>query len=122
MSLCDRCRFATGTSECFECEAHGYDHYEEADDFTYEEEETMEKRFLVQREIDGERVNTIMSGGELIDYLNYNDIYDEKYEIYDITEFGKVERVWYAGWRPNCLIEIVDKNRKVIYYGYGEDH
>ena len=124
MSLCDRCRFTTGTSECFECEAHGYDHYEEADDFEYEVENTLPKRFLVQRIADdGERMeDSIMSGGELIKYINFNDIYGERYEIFDITEFGKFERVWYAGWRPNCLIEIVDKNRKVVYYGYGEDH
>ena len=124
MGSCDRCKFANGTYECFECGANGYSNYERADDFEYKKEDAPSKRFLVQRvSSDGERMeDSIMSGGELINYINFNDIYGERYEIFDITEFGKFERVWYVGWRPNCLIEIVDKNKKVVYYGYGEDH
>lgn len=81
-------------------------------------------KFLVQRNINGEIFPKIMSGAELIEYINMSDCYnDETYEIFDCTStFGEVRRLYYTGWQPNCLIEIIDENKEVVLRGYGTDH
>ena len=79
--------------------------------------------FLVQRMIDDEIVASIMSPARLIDYINMDDCHNETYEIFDCTsEFGKIKPLYYKGWQPGCLIEVVDETGKVVLRGYGENH
>lgn len=81
------------------------------------------EKFLVQRVIDDEVFPTIMTTNELINYIDMEDCHEEMYEIYDCTSmFGEVKKLHYKGWQPNCLIEIVDDEGKVVLKGYGTDH
>lgn len=64
-----------------------------------------------------------MTANELINYIDMEDCHEEMYEIYDCTSmFGEVKKLHYKGWQPNCLIEIVDDEGKVVLKGYGTDH
>ena len=79
--------------------------------------------FLVQRKIENEIHIQIMNTSELIHYINMSDCYNEEYEIFDCaSEFGKVKKLHYVGWQPNCLIEIADEDGNIVLRGYGEDH
>ncbi len=81
------------------------------------------EKFLVQKVIDDEVFPTIMTANELINYIDMEDCHEEMYEIYDCTSmFGEVKKLHYKGWQPNCLIEIVDDEGKVVLKGYGTDH
>ena len=81
------------------------------------------KKFLVQKNIDGEIFPRLMSENELIDYISMDDCHNEDYAIFDCSSFGEVREVHYAGWRPGGLIEIIDKKRDVVVLkGYGEEH
>lgn len=81
------------------------------------------KKFLVQRVIDSEVYPKIMTENELISYINMSDCHDEMFEIFDCTSmFGEIKKLYYKGWQPNCLIEIVDENGSIILRGYGTDH
>lgn len=81
------------------------------------------KKFLVQRVIDGEVYPKIMTENELISYINMADCHDEMFEIFDCTSmFGGIKKLYYKGWQPNCLIEIVDENGFIVLRGYGTDH
>ena len=81
------------------------------------------EKFLVQRVIDDEVFPTIMTANELINYIDMEDCHEEMYEIYDCTSmFGEVKKLHSKGWQPNCLIEIVDDEGKVVLKGYGTDH
>lgn len=82
----------------------------------------IEHKFLVQEHIEGEVYTRICTEAELINYLNMVDFSDEEYRIYDITFLGKVKEVFYQGWQPNRLIEVVDKNGNVVLSGYGTIH
>lgn len=80
-------------------------------------------RFLVQRQKDGKIVPTLMSGTQLINYINMADCHGESYEIFNCdSQFGEVYKLQYKGWQPNCLIELVDEHGEVVVKGYGEDH
>lgn len=83
------------------------------------------REFLVQRVLsidEDSRVNTIMTTDELINYIDGQDFIHEHYKIYEITELGTLEEIFYRGWQPNCLIEFVDKKGQVIFSGRGTDH
>ena len=81
------------------------------------------KKFLVQRKIYGEIYPSLMTENELLSYINMDDCHDEDYEIYDCESvFGEVRRLFYKGWQPLCLIEVVDEHGEVVLRGYGEDH
>lgn len=81
------------------------------------------EKFLVQKVIDDEVFPTIMTANELINYIDMEDCHEEMYEIYDCTSmFGEIKKLHYKGWQPNCLIEIVDDEGKVVLKGYGTDH
>ena len=59
-----------------------------------------ERLFLVQRivDIDTEdeyRTSTLMTPDELIHYIDMQDYCSESYDIYDVTEFGKVVHIHY---------------------------
>ena len=83
------------------------------------------REFLVQRICswdEDSRENTIMTTDELIHYIDMQDYCRENYKIYEITEFGTFEEIFYRGWQPNCLIEFVDKKGQIILSGRGTDH
>lgn len=80
------------------------------------------KKFLVQKNIEGEIFGVLMTENELISYISMSDTYDVDYRIYDISNFGEVKEVFYEGWQPGSLIEVVDAKGEVILQGYGEDH
>ena len=84
----------------------------------------MERLFLVQRLdlMDNERCDSIMTADELIHYIDMSDCFDERYAIYEFTEMGKVERIYYAGWQPGCVIEFINENKEVVLSGFGTDH
>lgn len=79
-------------------------------------------KFLVQKVIDNEVCGSIYSEKQLIDYLDMADCCDEAYKIFDISVFGEVKELFYQGWQPNCLIEIVDSDGTIVASGYGTDH
>ena len=78
--------------------------------------------FLVQKLIEGEVYGKVCSGNELIAYIDMSDCHCEDYRIYDISVFGQVREVFYKGWQPRCLIEIVDSEGNMVLSGYGTDH
>lgn len=95
--------------------------------YWFSKESTTESReFLVRRtggHLDnGLCVNTIMSGSELVVYVDMDDIHDESYEIYEITEYGTMREIFYRGWKPGCVIEFTDDYGQVVLRGYGTDH
>jgi hypothetical protein len=63
-----------------------------------------------------------MLTNELISYIDEQDFIHERYKIYEITEFGTLEEIFYRGWQPNCRIEFVDKKGQIILSGRGTDH
>lgn len=81
-----------------------------------------EHKFLVQKYIEGEVYTRICTETELISYLDMSDCSDEEYRIYDITSWGEVKEVFYQGWQPNRLIEVVDGDGNVVLSGYGTNH
>jgi hypothetical protein len=86
-----------------------------------------ERQFLVQRigeaNTDSEyRESTIMTAGELIHYIDMQDIISEDYKIYEVTKFGVITPIHYVGWQPNCLIEFANEAGEIILSGYGVDH
>ena len=87
-------------------------------------EKMKERQFLVQRVdlMDDERFNSIMTADELVHYIDMSDCFDERYVIYEITEMGKVEQIYYAGWQPGYVIEFVDAEGNVVLSGFGTDH
>lgn len=90
---------------------------------TYKPLKETPERFLVQKMIDDEIFSRIMTANELINYIDMSDCHDEKFEIFDCdTVFGSVRKLYYKGWQPGCLIEIVDEDGTVVLRGYGEDH
>lgn len=86
---------------------------------------TGERQFLVQRIChwdDESRENTIMTADELVHYIDMQDICTEEYKIYEITEYGTINEIFYRGWQPGCWIEFVDRKGEVVLCGYGTDH
>lgn len=86
-----------------------------------------ERLFLVQRivDIDTEdeyRTSTLMTPDELVHYIDMQDYCSESYDIYDVTEFGKVVHIHYVGWQPMCLIEFATDDGTIVLSGYGIDH
>ena len=79
-------------------------------------------KFLMQKVIDNEVCGSIYTENELIAYIDMDDCSDEEYRIYDISVFGEVKELFYRGWQPNCLIEIIDGDGTIVASGYGTDH
>lgn len=78
--------------------------------------------FLVQKMIESQVYGSIYTENELIAYIDMSDCLCEEYKIFDISTFGEVKEVFYKGWQPHCLIEIVDSEGHVVVRGYGTDH
>ena len=81
-----------------------------------------ERRFLVQRIGEDYEDVSLMTEGELIHYIDMQDYYSETFEIYEVTEFGKVVHIHYVGWQPMCLIEFATDDGTIVLSGYGVDH
>lgn len=81
-----------------------------------------ERRFLVQRIGEDYEDVSLMTEGELIHYIDMQDYCSETFEIYEVTEFGKVVHIHYVGWQPMCLIEFATDDGTIVLSGYGVDH
>lgn len=84
----------------------------------------MEKKYLIQRisSYDDEHFVSLMSENELINYIDMDDCHNETYNIFDVSEFGKIKELHYVGWQPVCLIELKDEDGNIVVSGYGTDH
>lgn len=110
------------------------EHFEEIEEredeeFDYEPAKapTIEVLFLVQRIMDIDtdeevRTSSLMTLRELVHYIDMQDIVSESYDIWEVTEFGKMIHLNYVGWQPGCLIEFATDDGTVVHSGYGEDH
>lgn len=83
--------------------------------------------FLVQRIIDIDtenelRTSSLMTLSELVHYIDIQDCCSESYDIWEVTEFGKLTHLNYVGWQPMCLIEFATDDGTVVHSGYGTDH
>lgn len=105
-------------AECQEC-AVIEDGKEETDKVQAQKND---KKFIVQRVIDNDLSLSVMTEEELIRYIDEDDLHQETYQIYDGTAFGEMKKVSYAGWQPDCLIELVDEDKNVVLSGYGTNH
>lgn len=81
-----------------------------------------ERKFLVQRIGEDYEDVSLMTAGELINYIDMQDIVTETFEIYEVTEFGYVTPIRYVGWRPNCEISFENADGEIVLTGYGTDH
>jgi hypothetical protein len=86
-----------------------------------------EVQFLVQRIADigpdgDDRFSSLMTLSELVHYIDMQDICTESYDIWEVTEFGKLTHLHYVGWQPDCLIEFATDDGTVVHGGYGVDH
>lgn len=90
---------------------------------TYDKEER-EVVFLVQRKLDdGSSVVSLMDAADLCEYINFQDCCSEEYKIWDVTTHGRIYECHYAGWQPNCLVEIIrDFDNKLVCSMVCEDH
>ena len=84
--------------------------------------DTTMHKFLVSKMIDNEVYGVIYTETQLISFLDMADCSDEEYKIFDVSVFGEVKELFYRGWQPNCLIEVVDSNGYIVLSGYGTDH
>lgn len=78
--------------------------------------------YVVQRMIEGKLSLSAMTDEELIRYIDEADLHEEMYQIYNGNEFGKMKKISYVWWQPDCLIELVDEAGNVVLRGYGTDH
>ena len=81
-----------------------------------------ERKFLLQASGEYYTYVKLMTEYELIEYINYLDIYDEIYYAYEVSEFGHVIPLHYVGWQPNCLIQLRNDQNEIVVSGYGTDH
>lgn len=79
-------------------------------------------KYLVQRDNGDEQWASLMTVGELVDYVDMSDCHDESFEVYDVSTFGQIRKLKYKGWQPGCLIQFVDADGNVVIEGYGTDH
>lgn len=100
------------------------DFYEalEDEEIDYTIPEKKERKFLVQRIGEDYEDVSLMTEGELIHYIDMQDYISETFEIYEVTDFGKVVPIYYVGWQPMCLIEFATADGTVVLTGYGTDH
>lgn len=89
-------------------------------EYVYHEEP--EREFLIQAKGEDYSYNKLVSEAELVHYIDMQDYCTEQYQIYEVTDMGQIKQIWYAGWKPGCIIEFVDENGKVVAGGTGTDH
>ena len=103
------------------------DYYEDLEreedmEIDYTIPEQKERKFLVQRIGEDYEDVSLMTVNELIHYIDFQDIYSETFEIYEVTDFGYVTPIRYVGWRPNCEISFANAEGEIVLTGYGTDH
>ena len=81
-----------------------------------------ERKFLLQASGEDYTYVKLINERELIKYINFLDIYNEIFYVYEVTEFGHVEELHYVGWQPKCLIQLKNDQNEIVVSGYGEDH
>jgi hypothetical protein len=83
-----------------------------------------ERQFLRGVKYEGKWSYKVVSGSELIYFIDMMDCDPdiEDYMIYELCEDGKMQKIYYRGWQPGCLIEFVNDKGEVILDGYGTDH
>ena len=81
-----------------------------------------ERKFLLQAAGEDYTYVKLINEYELIKYINFLDIYNENFYVYEVTEFGYVEELHYVGWQPKCLIQLKNDRNEIVVSGYGEDH
>lgn len=89
-------------------------------DYTIPEQK--ERKFLVQRIGEDYEDVSLMTVNELINYIDFQDICSETFEIYEVTDFGCVTPIHYVGWKPNCEISFANAEGEIVLTGYGTDH
>lgn len=85
------------------------------------------ERYFVQVLLDDNGLyNRTMTSSEIIERIDMKDCSGQEIAVFMTTEFGKIEQLKVLGCWHNLddplLIELVDKNNKVIISGYGTDH
>lgn len=84
-------------------------------------------RYLVQiRDEDGYVWSKLETDIEIIDRIGWTDCTNEDLRIYDISEFGKVEKlnIDYPGHDVRDMLKTVVRreNGEVVFCGHVEDH
>jgi len=80
---------------------------------------TNERKFLVQRIGENYEDVSLMTEDELINYIDMQVIYNETFEIYEVTNFGYVTPIYYVGKRPNYEISFKNDDGEIVLTGYG---
>lgn len=84
--------------------------------------EEPEREFLIQAKGDDYSYNKLVSEAELVHYIDMQDYCTEQHRIFEVTNMGQIKEIWYAGWKPGCIIDFVDESGKVVAGGIGTDH
>lgn len=84
------------------------------------------KKYLVQVKTHEEEYSMLGTKEEIIKMINFSDLHDEIYKVYDITVFGKVEElkihgVWHNSEKP-LYIKVTDRVGNIVFDGYGEQY
>ena len=84
------------------------------------------KKYLVQVKTCEDEYSVLKTEQEIIEMINFLDLHNEIYKVYDITSFGKVEELkvygpWHNADRPLC-IKLTDKEHNIVFDGYGVEH
>ena len=94
----------------------------EDEEIDYTVHEEPEREFLIQAKGEDYSYNKLVSEAELVHYIDMQDYCTEEYKIYEVTNMGQIKQIWYAGWKPGCIIDFVDENGKIVAGGVGIDH
>lgn len=80
-------------------------------------------QYLLFYTFGNETVRMIVTEAGLIKFINEADFNGaEDIVVYDITQPDKIERLYYKGWQPGCVIQFTDESGEVVVSGVGEDH
>ena len=86
----------------------------------------MEKYYLVQaRYPDGSASAILKPAAQIIRDLGFRDCSGTEYEVYDVSEYGKVVRLqeattWDAPHNYQCMVN--PETKKVEFDGYSPEH
>ena len=88
----------------------------------YVRREEPEREFLIQAKGDDYSYNKLVSEAELVHYIDMQDYCTEQHRIFEVTNMGQIKEIWYAGWKPGCIIDFIDESGKIVAGGIGTDH
>lgn len=79
-------------------------------------------QFLVQRiNVYDEVTTSIMGEQELINYVDRVEDLNEEFRAFNISEYGKVERLIDEGWTYGRLVKLTNEAGELVVSGYPED-